>query len=236
MSAKNAREALLSGDFGRQTHLNISGVNHRERQLLQAQNEMQIELERLRSAEAVVSATSSAISSIHSKYGTYQSRIASASNALRILKTKMEKDDRYIYWSYMIFLMSAGWIFLKRVKAVAIMRWFANNGLTGISWMFQYNYNATASPDMLTNLESMQIITTVPSAAPTIQAIAIAPTTTSTTRYTMPKPARASTALTTTASEKSADSGPHILEGLLPSAVDVLETSVYPDIPAADEL
>ena len=231
MSAENAREALLSGDFGGRTHPDVSAVNERERQLMQAQNEMQIELERLRSAEAVVSATSSAISSIHSKYGMYQSRIASASNALRILKTRMKKDDRYIYWSYMFFLMSAGWIFLKRVKAVAIMRWLTNNGLTGMSWLFEHYSNATASPDMLTKLESMQIITT-----PTVQAIAVAPTTTSTTRYTIAKPARASTALTTTALEKSADSGSHMLEGLLPSAVDVLAKSVYPNIPAGGEL
>lgn len=236
MSAKTARDALLSGDFGGRTHLDVSGVNERERQLLQAQNEMQIELERLRSTEAVVSATSSAISSLHSKYGTYQSRLATASNALRSLKTKMQKDDRYIYWSYMVFLISAGWIFLKRVKAVAIMRWLANNGLTGILWLFQHDTNTTASPDMLTKLESMQIITTVPSAAPTVQAIAVVPTTTSTTRYRIPKPARTSTALTTTALEESADSGSHILEGLLPSAVDVLAKSVYPDIPAAGEL
>jgi hypothetical protein len=94
---------------------------------------MQTELERMRSTAAVVSATSTTISSINTQYSTYQERISSAARTLRHLKNKIESDDRYIYWSYLVFMASALWIFLKRVKIVAITEWLARAGLSGFS-------------------------------------------------------------------------------------------------------
>ena len=145
------REALfgerLSGVKEEDSQSRSSNNVQREQQLQQARREMQVELEKLRSAEAVVTNTSSTISSIDSKYGVYQERLASASRTLKTLKTKLEKDDRYIYWSYMIFLLSAGWIFLRRVKLVALAQWLASKGFNTASWVVdQVSLDSIDSP------------------------------------------------------------------------------------------
>jgi hypothetical protein len=133
---------------------------------------MQLELEKLRSAEAVVTNTSTTISSINSKYEVYRERLSSASRTLKTLKTKLEKDDRYIYWSYMIFLLSAGWIFLRRVKLVELAQWFSSKGFNTASWVIDQAsvYSVVSSGDSV-GTETTSMSTSyypTPSAATTV--------------------------------------------------------------------
>ena len=243
MSSNNAREALFGTKDDGSRQLDRSDKGERDRQLLQAQNEMQIELQRLRSAEAVVSATSSAISSIHSKYGTYQSRIESASKVLKSLKSKMEKDDRYIYWSYVVFLVSALWIFLKRVKVVAITQWLASKGVTGISWLYESPSTDGVLLDSKGRQDSTVIKTSSPTVAPTVRTVAVPASTTSTTQYTTKQPTRATTTSPTTPAiralneEISDDFKSNIHYGSVPTEAGVFTTTSYPEVsPDAGEL
>ena len=125
----NGRDELFSG---KQSSSNKGGneTGDSSQQLLRARNELQVELERMKSTAAVVATTSSTISSISSQYSTYKARIASAGRTLKQLRSKLENDERYIYWSYLIFVASAVWIFLKRVKVVAISQWLISRGFT----------------------------------------------------------------------------------------------------------
>ena len=119
--------------------------------LLRARNELQTELDRMKSTAAVVASTSSTISSISSQYSIYQNRISSAGRTLKQLRTKMENDERYIYWSYIVFLLSAMWIFLKRVKVVAISEWLVKKGFDGLSFVTE-TVPDTPSPSSTTTV------------------------------------------------------------------------------------
>jgi hypothetical protein len=104
-------------------------------QLSLARSELKAELDRMRTTAAVVSETSSTISLINAQYQSYHSRILSAAKTLKTLRSKMVNDERYIYWSYVIFMLSAAWIFLKRVKVIAISEWLVAMGIRGLGYI-----------------------------------------------------------------------------------------------------
>jgi hypothetical protein len=138
VSYSNNRRLLLGEDSdsakGQSRRTEIS----REQHLMQAHNEMETELYRLKSTAAVISDTSATIMSINSQYGLYQSRLVSAASALKSLKKKMKSDDSFIYWSYLAFLLTAGWIFLKRVRVVGAVHWLTSKGFYGANYIFQF--------------------------------------------------------------------------------------------------
>lgn len=152
-----SRKELFGGSgntFRKEQDSKLPASTQRNQQLLQARSEMEAELFRLRSTAVVISDTSGAIQSINSQYGVYRAKLASAANALKGLKKKMESDDKYIYWSYGFFLFTAVWIFLKRVKIIGITQWFIKSGYYGTSWIV----------DSLGGLESVP--STIPSSPP----------------------------------------------------------------------
>ena len=98
----------------------------RESQLLHARKEMETELQRMRSTTAVIEESSRTIGSVNEKYTMYGSSLSKATKTLKALKTKMENDDKYIYYSFVFFLCVSGYVLLKRVKVIAITSWFAS--------------------------------------------------------------------------------------------------------------
>lgn len=152
-----SREDLLGGSgytVRKDKDGKLPASTQRNQQLLQARSEMEAELFRLRSTAVVISDTSGTIQSINSQYGVYRSKLTSAANALKGLKKKMESDDKYIYWSYVFFLFTAVWIFLKRVKVIGITQWLVKSGYYGTSWIV----------DLLGGSESVP--STIPSSLP----------------------------------------------------------------------
>ena len=127
----NTNRGDLLGDFDRADSSQRKNEKTRAHHLLQARGEMETELQRLRSTAAVISETSTTIGSINHQYGVYQSRLVSAANALKNLKKKMKSDDSYIYWSYLIFLFTSCWIFLRRVRVIGFIQWITSKGFYG---------------------------------------------------------------------------------------------------------
>lgn len=93
-------------------------------QLHQAKREMQAELDRLRSTAVVLEDSSRTIQTIKGTYDKYSSSLSKASRTLKQLKHRIESDDRMIYYSFVFFLFSAGYVFLKRVRVLSLLRWF----------------------------------------------------------------------------------------------------------------
>jgi hypothetical protein len=90
----------------------------------------------MRSTAGVIDETSRTIGNVNDKYSEYKTKLASAANRLKELKTKMENDDKYIYYSFIFFLSVSGYIFLKRVKVIAITQWFATGTYKISNWIY----------------------------------------------------------------------------------------------------
>lgn len=106
----------------------------RKSQLLNARREMETELQRMRSTTTVIEESSKTIGSVNEKYTLYGTSLSKATKTLKALKTKMENDDKYIYYSFLFFLCVSGYVFLKRVKIIAISSWFAAKMYGVTSW------------------------------------------------------------------------------------------------------
>lgn len=111
------------------------GDTARRSQLLNARRDMETELQRMRSTTAVIEESSKTIGSVNEKYTLYGASLSKASKTLKALKTKMENDDKYIYYSFLFFLFVSGYVFLKRVKIIAITSWFATKMYGVTSWV-----------------------------------------------------------------------------------------------------
>jgi hypothetical protein len=80
----------------------------------------------------------------------------------------MEQDDRFIYFSFLFFLFTAGWIFLKRVKLIGLAQWFMGLGLKGIGFFSEV---LQVVPDqttvsLTTTQEPATTVTTIPRELP----------------------------------------------------------------------
>ena len=150
-SHKAARENLFDGsDHNSSTSGNVSEKQVRQQHMLQARKEMQTELHKLRTTASVIEESSKSIGSVRSKYQAYKLSIANASNTLKQLKTKMENDDKYIYYSFLFFLCVSGYIFLKRVKIITITQWFVSKGIQGSNFIYSYFPSTADIPTTVT--------------------------------------------------------------------------------------
>jgi hypothetical protein len=161
-SHEKMRKDLFEDSEGDASSLSKRDVNprDRERELLQARQEMQTELHRMRSTAAVIDDTSRTIGTVKDKYNDYKTKLASAANRLKELKSKMESDDKYIYYSFIFFLTVSGYVFLKRVKVIAITQWFALTTYRITGWVFGSVMPSTTSTGSDYNIPTTTTTTT----------------------------------------------------------------------------
>ena len=137
------------------------GETARKSQLLNARREMETELQRMRSTTAVIEESSRTIGSVNEKYTFYGSSLSKASRTLKALKTKMENDDKYIYYSFVFFLCVSGYVFLKRVKIIAITTWFAAKMYGVTNWIRGSSLSSHEIP-ITTTHSPIRVDTTLP--------------------------------------------------------------------------
>jgi hypothetical protein len=109
-------------------------TRERAMHLSEARREMQSELQKMRVTADVIESSSKTLGTVHGRYITYKEKLASAGDALRALKRRMETDDKYIYWSYMFFLSVSGYIVLKRFRILSVVYWFLVKTFALGSW------------------------------------------------------------------------------------------------------
>ncbi|CAK0886966.1 unnamed protein product [Prorocentrum cordatum] len=90
-------------------------------ELLKARDMMRSGLERMQSVGSSLSDTSSTIRKTQSQYTTYEDRLRSAAAVLGQLKRRTEDDSKYIWRSFLFFVIVVAYIFLKRVKVFKVM-------------------------------------------------------------------------------------------------------------------
>ncbi len=122
--------------------------------MVNARKEMETELQRMRSTTAVIEESSRTIGSVNEKYTMYGSSLSKATKTLKALKTKMENDDKYIYYSFVFFLCVSGYVLLKRVKVIAITTWFASKFYGVATWI------GSSEPEMLQSTSTTPAATT----------------------------------------------------------------------------
>ena len=160
------RNALFESDQSKSLPESSStDETNRRGQLLNARREMETELKRMRSTAAVIEESSKTIGSVNDKYALYSSSLAKASKTLKALKTKMENDDKYIYYSFVFFLCVSGYVFLKRVKIIAITGWFASKFYSLTTLVSGPDSNVTLLP-VTTNRPTEVMTTHIPSERP----------------------------------------------------------------------
>ena len=130
----NMRESLF-GKSGESESSTDQSKMDRTEQLLYSRNEMRAEFDRLRSTADVIESSSKTIGSVNEKYSLYRAKLLSAGQALKSLKNKMENDDKYIYYSFVLFLLVAGYICVRRLGVVAVTRWVTIRCWTIIVWL-----------------------------------------------------------------------------------------------------
>ena len=138
---KQNREELFLGSSSLDSRAKKDSLvdsENRNRNLMQAHSEMANELQRMRVTASVIEDSSKTIHSIDSRYNDYRNAINSAGRALKELKKKMESDDRYIYFSFLFFIFTAGWIFMKRVGIVRVVQWLAAKGFYGATYIAEF--------------------------------------------------------------------------------------------------
>lgn len=138
---KQNREELFLGSSSIDSSVKRDPVvdsENRNRNLLQAHSEMANELQRMRVTASVIEDSSKTIHSIDSRYNDYRNAINSAGKALKQLRKKMESDDRYIYFSFLFFIFTAGWIFMKRIGILRMVHWLAAQGFYGASYIADF--------------------------------------------------------------------------------------------------
>ena len=165
---KELRASLFSGRDSEKSRSpsSTTGSGHeRTRQLLQARHEMQSEFARLRLAAEAIESSSKTISVVSDKYSLYKAKLVSAAQTLKSLKSKMENDDKYIYYSFALFTCLAGFILVRRLGILAISQWFLLKCYTGSLWLksvvgFETQHFGTDVPP--DSLASIAVSTTTP--------------------------------------------------------------------------
>lgn len=127
--------------------------------MLQAKRDMQTELDRLRSTAVVLEESSRTIGTIKTTYDKYTTSLSKASRSLKQLKRRMENDDRMIYYSFIFFMVSAVYVFLKRVRVISLVRWLGMTGWIGAEWV----YNTTSSREDVVAIPSTIPVSPYPS-------------------------------------------------------------------------
>lgn len=148
LHSKN-RQELLGGEDSENSRKNRSEAlssQSRNRELIQAHTELSNELQRMRLTASVIEDSSKTIHSIDSRYSEYGKKLQSAGRSLKELKRRMESDDRYIYLSFLFFLFTAAWIFIKRVGIVRGIQWLVARGVYGASYLAEISGTAPTEP------------------------------------------------------------------------------------------
>lgn len=128
------RERLFEDRAGKPTKHSSAAMKSKDENdqaevasLLRSRDRMHETFGRMAAAGDGLEKSSSRISDTQDAYNTYSIKLASASKALGHLKKKTEEDSKYIWWSFIFFMITVAYIVLRRLKVFRII-------FAGASW------------------------------------------------------------------------------------------------------
>jgi hypothetical protein len=128
-TSKSVRERLLGGRKSKP----VSEIDNQK--LLHAQ--MQFEYDRLAHTSTALDLSSATISSIFAANQDFRSRLARASEALRLLRRRMERDTRFVLAAFWFMVFVAVFVISRRIGLV----WAFKRGFNFTTWLGTYAWD-----------------------------------------------------------------------------------------------